>query len=212
MHPNPHFRKTAHGRNISFARTRAFGVLVVGQAGDAVALAGPLASHVPFVLSEDGRIWEAHLVRSNPILKVLPAPVLVVVSGPDGYVSPDWYGVPDQVPTWNYIAVHLRGVLHALPPEDLAPHAARLSADFEERLRPKTPWTEAKMDAEVLGRMRRAIVPVAMQVTGIDGTWKLNQNKTDPARLAAAEAMARSRIGHQTADLADWMREPPETD
>lgn len=56
-------------------------------------------SHIPFQLSDDGTHVEAHLVRSNPILKLLdaPQPAKLVVSVADCYVSPDWYGVPDQV-------------------------------------------------------------------------------------------------------------------
>jgi len=201
VHPNPAFRPVDAARNLAFARMRGFGVLTVAGPD------GPLAAHVPFVLSDAGR-WEAHLVRSNPVLKALPAPALVVVSGPDGYVSPDWYGVADQVPTWNYVAVHLRGRLEALPPEDLPPHAARLAAAFEERLAPKSPWTEAKMDPEALTRMRRMIVPVAMQVETVEGTWKLNQNKPDAARLAAAEAMP-GGAGAELDALAALMRDPP---
>ncbi|MEO1275631.1 MAG: FMN-binding negative transcriptional regulator [Pseudomonadota bacterium] len=198
MHPNPAFRRTEAARNLAFARDRSFGVLTVAGPD------GPLAAHVPFLLNEDGTRWEAHLVRSNPILAVLPAPVLVAVSGPDGYVSPDWYGVANQVPTWNYVAVHLRGRLEALAPEALAPHAARLSAALEGRLLPKPPWTEAKMDPGVLERMRRQIVPVAMEVETIDGTWKLNQNKPDAVRLAAADHMPDKT-------LAALMRDPPKS-
>jgi len=206
MHPNPAFRKPGTPRNIAFARERGFGMLTV---------AGPdglLASHIPFVLSEDGQWWEAHLVRSNPIVRLLSTPVaaLVAVSGPDGYVSPDWYGVADQVPTWNYVAVHLRGTLRQLEPETLQPHAARLSAQFEERLRPKAPWTEDKMAPGVADKMRRMIVPVGMEVAQIDGTWKLNQNKDTPVREAAAREIAGSGIGSELATLSTLMRDPPE--
>ncbi|MEM7615609.1 MAG: FMN-binding negative transcriptional regulator [Pseudomonadota bacterium] len=205
MHPNAAFRKPTRDQNIAFARERAFGVLTLAGPD------GPLASHVPFVLSPDGTRWEAHLVRSNPILWSLdtPQPALVVVSGADGYVSPDWYEVPDQVPTWNYVAVHLRGTLRVLDTVELAPHAARLSAQFEARLAPKPPWTEEKMDPTVLSKMRRAIVPVAMEVATIEGTWKLNQNKTDEVRARAAEAIAGSPIGQELEALAALMREPP---
>ena len=191
--------------NLVFARDRAFGVLTLAGPD------GPLASHLPFVLSEDGKWWEAHILRSNPIWRALdtPQPALVVVSGPDGYVSPDWYGVEDQVPTWNYVAVHLRGTLMRRDEAELGPHAARLSAQFENRLRPKKPWTEDKMQPDTLQRMRRMILPIGMDVTGVDGTWKLNQNKADEVRLRAANTMETSVIGQETAALAALMRTPP---
>ena len=205
MHGNPAYRGVARERNIDFARERGFGVLTVAGPD------GPLASHIPFVLSEDGAHCEAHILRSNPIWQAIetPQPALVAVSGPDGYVSPDWYGVEDQVPTWNYVAVHLRGVLRRAPVEDLAAHVARLSAQFEGRLAPKVPWTEKKMSPGVADRMRRMVLPVVMEVTDIDGTWKLNQNKADAVRLAAAERIADGGIGQELADLAALMKDPP---
>ena len=208
MHPNPAFRRTTRARNIAFARERSFGVLTLAGPD------GPLAAHVPFVLGEDGGWWEAHLARSNPILRALsePRPALVIVSGPDGYVSPDWYGLPDQVPTWNYVAVHLRGQLELLEEDALPPHAARLSAQFESRLAPKPAWTEDKMDPEALMRMRRMIRPVGMRVETIDGTWKLNQNKPEPARLAAAGKIATAAIGAETPALSDLVKSPPDID
>lgn len=206
MHPNPAFRRSSRERNIAFARERGFGVLTLAGPD------GPLAAHVPFVLSENGNWWEAHLARSNPILRALsePCPALVVVSGPDGYVSPDWYRLPDQVPTWNYVAVHLRGRLELLDDAALPPHAARLTAQFEGRLAPKPAWTEDKMDPEALTRMRRAIRPIGMRIDSIDGTWKLNQNKPDAARLAAAGHLSDSDIGAETAALASLMAGPPD--
>ena len=130
---------------------------------------------------------------------------MISVLGPDGYVSPDWYGVPDQVPTWNYVAVHLRGHLDPLPPESLSDLIDRQSALFEERLAPKPPWTAAKMSDGVKDRMMRAILPFRLTIASIDGTWKLNQNKDDPVRLAAADRIE-TGVGSELAMLADLMR------
>ena len=88
MHTNPAFRKTSESRALALARDRAFGTIT---------LAGPdgiLASHVPFAFQED--IIRLHFTRSNPIARHLrggQAEALLIVSGPDGYVSPDWYEV-----------------------------------------------------------------------------------------------------------------------
>jgi transcriptional regulator len=114
----------------AMVRARSFGILSVNGAD------GPLAAHIPFELGE-GEVF-LHLARSNPIARAaLPAPALLAVSGPDAYVSPDWYGADDQVPTWNYIAVHLRGVLEPLPEAALRGHLARVSAHMEGQLAPK---------------------------------------------------------------------------
>ncbi|WP_075995954.1 FMN-binding negative transcriptional regulator [Salaquimonas pukyongi] len=206
MHPNPVFRKQAQAANISFARSRSFGVLAVNGDG------GPLLSHIPFALSEDGAWLEAHLVRSNPILRLLgqAQPAVIAVAGSDAYISPDWYGVDDQVPTWNYVAVHLRGTLKRLPDEELHPILERLSENFEARLAPKKPWTITKMDQDIYQRMLRQIVPIAMDITQIDGTWKLSQNKPEAACLGAADGLAgidpSVEIGSEMEALVSLMR------
>lgn len=196
MHPNPAFRRVPEARSLAFARGRGFGTLAVDGGA-----AGPLLAHVPFLLSGDGREAETHLARPNPVLARLPCPAVLAVPGPEGYVSPDWYGIEGQVPTWNYVAVHLRGLLSPAPEGSLRGHLDRLSALFEERL-PKPPWTAAKMDPDVLGRMMRAIVPVTLRVEGVEATWKLSQNKPEAARLGAAEGVSDAALGA-------LMREPP---
>ncbi|MEM9781612.1 MAG: FMN-binding negative transcriptional regulator [Pseudomonadota bacterium] len=203
MHPNPVFRGETEARALAVARERGFGVLAVNGA------AGPLAAHVPFVLAEDQPGIEAHLLRSNPIARALrerPTPAVIMVSGPDGYVSPDWYGAPDLVPTWNYVAVHLRGTLRLAEEIGMRAHVDRLSAMFEGRL-PKRPWTTEKMAPQVLQRMMRTIVPVVLTVERVDSTFKLNQNRTVTARERAASAIAAGGTpGHETAALAALMR------
>jgi transcriptional regulator len=205
MHPNPAFRQTPEARNLAFARERAFGILCVNDA------AGPLIAHVPFLLSEDGTTADFHLVRSNPVARVVATSqhAVIAVSGPDGYVSPDWYGVPDHVPTWNYIAVHLRGTVELLPANAMQAMLDRQTAHFEDQLVPKTPWTTGKMPSDLRERMMRQIVPARLTVTQVDGTWKLNQNKPDDARLRAARHMAGAPIGSDVALLAALMLAPP---
>jgi transcriptional regulator len=206
MHPNPAFRKTARDRNLGFARNRAFGMLALN--GEE----GPLLAHVPFLLSADGSQAEIHLVRSNPIVRSLsePRPAVLAVSGPDGYISPDWYGLGDQVPTWNYIAVHLRGTITLSDCDGMRDLLDRQSAHFEDQLLPKTPWKTDKMPEELLDKMMRQIVPVRLAVSSVDGTWKLNQNKPDAARQRAADFIATSAIGSELGALAALMREPPQ--
>jgi transcriptional regulator len=203
MHPNPAFRQTPEAATLAFLRARAFGTLAVN------AEAGPLLSHVPFLLAEDAASADLHLVRSNPIARMDGVAAVIAVSGPDGYVSPDWYGIDDQVPTWNYLAVHLRGRLERLGDGLMRDMLDRQSAAYEDRLAPKRPWTADKMSAGALDRLMRSILPFRLHVERIDATWKLNQNKPEAARLAAAEAIARSEIGQETAALARLMRDPP---
>ncbi len=214
MHPNPIFHSHSAQANLAFARKMGFGVLAVAAAGAGDGAGGgagaPHLSHVPFVLDDDGTAW-LHLVRSNPIARALttPLPAKIAVSGPDAYISPDWYGVPDQVPTWNYVAVHLTGTLGLLPQADLPALLHRQSQHFEARLAPKPPWLPDKMTPETLTGMMRQIVPCRFDCTKIDGTWKLSQNKPDAVRHAAAAALGASGTDPGAKAMADLMRAPP---
>ena len=207
MHPNPIYRSTPDDRAIAFARDRSFGQITV------MGPDGLLASHVPILLSDDATTLDLHLVRSNPIARALSEPltVLLAITGPDGYVSPDWYGVDDQVPTWNYVSVHIRGTLKKLDQDMIHNMLDRQSALFENQL-PKPAWTTQKMTPEVLDKMMRQIVPCRLTITDVQSTFKLNQNKPDDVRLRAADEMAQSGIGMETNTLASLMRSPPNDD
>lgn len=201
MHPNPVYRKGTEAEALGMVKARGFGILSVNGA------AGPLGAHIPFDLGE-GEVF-MHLARSNPIARsVLPGPALLAISGPDAYVSPDWYGVEDQVPTWNYAAVHLRGRLEALPTEELRPHLERMSAQMEARLAPKAAWTLGKMGEEALARLLRMIVPFRMVIETVESTVKLNQNKTDAQRAGAAKGIAATPVGMEAAQIARMMGAP----
>jgi transcriptional regulator len=202
MHPNNHFRKRSQKENIEFARERSFGTLAI-NADD-----GPLLSHIPFLLNEDATELELHLVRSNPIVGMLEQQVNAVMSvaGGDAYLSPDWYEINDQVPTWNYVAVHIRGKIQTLPHDEMHEVLNRLSHSMERRLSPKKPWTSDKMTQAVYDKMLRQIVPVKMKISEINGTWKLSQNKPKAVRLAAADKVLSSDMGSETEWLGELMK------
>lgn len=185
MHPNPAFRQTPAAESLAFARHRGFGTLCIN------ADSGPLLAHVPFLVTQtDGLCALIHLARSNPIARAaLPTPAVIAVTGPESYISPDWYGAEDQVPTWNYVAVHLRGRLEPLPPETLRPMVDDLSALNEARLLPKTPWSSDKMSDGSMERMLRMILPFRLVIEIVDGTWKLGQNKTPEQRAGAVAGL-----------------------
>ena len=96
-------------------------------------------------------------------------------------------------------------VLHPGDPGDMHAHLDRVSAQFEDRLAPKRPWTTGKMPEDVLERMMRQILPFRLEVQDVQGTWKLNQNKTEGARAGAAERVKGSPIGQELAALSALM-------
>jgi len=182
MHSNPEFRRTEHAKSLDAARACGMGALTINGTQ------APLVCHIPFLINPEGTQVGAHLTRSNAILRALdaPKPALLMVTLGQAYISPDWYGAPDQVPTLNYIAIHLRGSLRRLDEAALRPHLDALSAHFEAQ-KEGPPWTADKMTGEVLARMMRMIVPVALEIEEVESTWKLNQNKTEAQRRGAAD-------------------------
>ena len=201
MHPNPIFHVASQTQNLEFAVERGFGTLALN--GDD----GPMLAHIPFFVSQDRTYLELHLVRSNPIARTLAtsAKAVISVTGPDSYISPDWYEAEEQVPTWNYISVHLRGTLELLQPDELRGQLDRLSAQNEAKLLPKHPWGADKMTPDALARMMRMIVPCRMSIKTVDGTWKLGQNKSAKSRIAAAKMVKSHSIGQETKLLAALM-------
>ena len=187
MHPNPAFRATPMQDNLAFARARGFGVLSVNGAE------GPLAAHVPFLISEDGSFAELHLARSNPIARACTRRVARVDRGV-------WAGCLCLARlVWQRMIRCRRGITspcicagccRPLPEDALRSHVDALSAEHENRLLPKVPWVSDKMSDGAMPRMMRMILPFRFQIAAVEGTWKLNQNKTPEVRARAADQLA----------------------
>jgi len=176
------FRRDDSDALFAFIAERAFGVI---SGADSV---GPVAAHVPLqVIPAAGphpARLHCHVARANPLVRIAATGgrLLAVVGGPDAYVSPDWYRTPNQVPTWNYIAVHATGRARLLTPTELTRHIEGLSDAQEARLRPKPPWTLDKLDPARLDGLLRAIIGLEIAIDSLEGTWKLSQNKTPADR------------------------------
>jgi transcriptional regulator len=187
MYTPPMF-KADRAASLAFAEARGFGTVCAWDGGK------PIASSLPFYLisADDGTPQALfHLARQNPLLTLADGTSswLMAVNGADAYVSPDWYVSPDQVPTWLYRAVHLTGTVRRLPDGELGPHLDTLSAKFENRLAPKPPWLSSKMPAARLEAMKKAIVGLVMSVDEVEGSFKLNQHKSDADYAGAANAL-----------------------
>src|SRR3546814_12481048 len=83
----------------------------------------------PVVLSDDRTTLQFHLARGNALTRHLGGAIaLAVVQGPDAYVSASWYAEADQVPTWNYVALAMEGVVRKLDDAELVAQLDTLSA------------------------------------------------------------------------------------
>ncbi len=204
MYTPPMF-KPDRAAGLAFAQARGFGTACAWDGSK------PIASALPFYLSyaADGTPQAAfHVARHNPLVKLADGTSswLLAVNGADAYVSADWYVSPDQVPTWLYQAVHLTGPVRMLSDDELAVQIDTLSAKYENWLLPKTPWTSAKMTAPRLETLKKMIVGLVMTVEEVEGSFKLNQHKSDADYTAVANALASQRdAGSQ--QIAGLMRE-----
>jgi transcriptional regulator len=196
MYVHPAF-KIDDAEAIEHMRQRGFGLLVLSTPE------APAASHVPFIVESqaDGRHRIAlHLARANKLHSYIGSgcKALLVCQGPDAYISPDWYGVPNQVPTWTYTSVHVTGTARLLSGTENLAHVNRLSAEFEQRLLPKKPWTSTKMDDARRSTLLKAIVSIVIDVDTIEAQKKLIQHKGETEHCGAIAGLrARDDAGSQ---------------
>ena len=186
---------------------------LLAQAGLAVlATHGPqglFASHLPFVHDAKAGLLIGHLAQANPHPAQAPdgTQALAVFTGPDAYVSPNWYPSKAEhgrtVPTWNYEAVQVTGRLTWFSDRDrLVGVIDALTQRFEAGF--AQPWRIDDLPPGYLDRLLPAIIGVEIRVERVTAKRKLSQNRTPadfqgvidglvasgrPGQLAVAERM-----------------------
>jgi transcriptional regulator len=163
----------------------------------------PLASHIPLLidrtLGAQGTL-RGHMARANSQWRLAAqSEVLAVFSGPHAYISPTWYEADDVVPTWNYVAVHVYGTLRLVEDPEALMAIVRDTVTFYERSQPQ-PWTISG-SREFLDRMLQAIVGFTIEITRIEGKWKLNQNQPAQRRRSVVAAL-RAKGGEMASEMA----------
>jgi transcriptional regulator len=184
MHPNRKFHITDLEAMAAQVRDLGFGVMFVPTIG------GLRAVHVPVLLERDRLRF--HVSRGNAVHPALlaGAEALFVATGPHAYISPEYYGLEDRVPTWNYVAVELEGPVRPLDPEALIRLLDDMSAEQEARLAPKPPWTRAKMSEGRFDGLLKSITGFEMEIAAWRGTSKVDQDKPQEVRDRIADALA----------------------
>ncbi len=166
-----------------FAREHAFATLI-STADDA-----PCATHLPFLVDGDATSMtlRAHMARANGQWRHLTErESLVIFLGPHAYVSPRWYETRDNVPTWDYMAVHAYGRARIVDtPAGVLDILERLSARYEAGT--KDPWRMDDLNPTKREGFIRAIVAFEIPVSRVEASYKLSQNRsiTERRRVAA---------------------------
>jgi len=148
----------------------------------------PAATLAPFVTSLDGpsprRVW-GHLARANPQSQAVldEREVLVIFRGPDAYVSPSWYADSPNVPTWNFVVVHARGIARPVPAGDPRTRwiLDRTVTKYESQ-QPQ-PWRLDTAPASYVEQLLPHVVAFELELSALRGQFKLSQNQPSANRL-----------------------------
>jgi transcriptional regulator len=168
-----HFRVEDRATALAFMRANPFAILI-SATGD-----GPFATHVPVVIHESaGNLTiRGHVAKANPHWRYLEAEPtsLMIFHGPHAYISPSNYDSLENVPTWNYGAVHIYGTAKTFAePEHLLTILNDLIPTFDTAYEQQ--W--ANLSETYRQRMLHHIVGFEIAVTKLEAKFKLSQNRT----------------------------------
>jgi transcriptional regulator len=200
MYIPKHFAQEDQALLIEVMRAHSFALLVSTRENGE-----PFVTHLPFVVRDnaDRVVIEGHMARANPHWRYLEknARALIVFSGPHAYVSPSLYESKENVPTWNYIAVHAYGqvkLTHAMPDK----HAAQTR--LIDALEPAYHRQFDELSPTYMHGRMSAIVAFEFIVERLEGKFKLSQNRPMADRRNVAKVFAEGNDDQRA--VSSWMR------
>lgn len=150
------------------------------------------ATHLPFLFVQDGERLKliSHMSRANEQwMSLQESETLTIFQGPDTYISPTNYEKRENVPTWNYTAVHIRGKARILENEEIS---LQLIEETIDRFEPqyKAQWKE--LSGQYISGMMKGLVFFEVIADSIEAKFKLSQNKTNIEKKNIIESLGRS--------------------
>lgn len=169
---------------------------------------GPVVSHLPLLLDRNdgpnGRLI-GHMAKANSQWReITNGDALAIFHGPHAYVSPGWLNEQNVVPTWNYVAVHATGKVKLVEEQSELLDIVRRYVNFYEASMPE-PWQIGSADPEFIEKLLDAIVGFTIEISSIEGKWKLNQNHSEERRQKIIAGL-QTRSGENHAQIADLMQ------
>ena len=171
---------------------------------------GLVANHVPFVLDAAAGplgTLRGHVARANGQWREFRRDVeaLVIFQGPQSYVTPSWYATKQEtgkvVPTWNYAVVHVYGVIRAIEDGNwLRDQIERLTA-LQESARAE-PWAVSDAPGGFIDAMMKAIVGIEIDITRLEGKWKVSQNRPAADRQGVAQGLRTEGVEESEESIA----------
>lgn len=200
MYIPKHFIETDKENLIAFMREFNFATLITAE-NDL-----PFATHLPFIIEcRDDKIYLlAHLAKANPHWQQFEnKDVLVIFQEPHAYISPLHYEKTENVPTWNYIAVHAYGCVKTFPPVENLILLEKQVAAFDKKYF-ETNWQQISDEYKI--NLAKGVVAFEIEVTELQGKKKLNQNKTGKDAENVIEAFEKSENENEKL-IAKYMKE-----
>lgn len=191
MYPPPHHQTKDIQKMIAVIKAHPFAMLVSAEGNT------PFVTHIPIVYDTETGKLVAHIDKQNPQVETLVngAEVTVVFKGPNCYISPSVYSTP-QLPTWNYIIVHITGTIQLLNEPEAAKKTMVEMTDFLEQPEHKF---KLEMDDPRMDRLINYIQAFEIEITHWEGKFKLSQDKSaadfELARTALLES-SKKNIAH----------------
>lgn len=200
MYIPPYYENTDIEHIKQFLRENSFGILVN------VVENKPWGTHIPLELEQDlngADVLVGHIAKANPQWRYFTdkAEVLCIFNGPHAYVSSSWYK-EEEVPTWNYIAIHVYGTLKVLSEEETMASMFRLVDKYEANS--KNPINLKDMSPKTL-RQVKGVVGFKIQISDIQATYKLSQTRQADHGKIISELKERNDPGSQA--IADHMNQ-----
>ena len=201
MYTPKHYAVTDRPKMFNFMKDNSFGILF-SHTGDE-----PMATHLPFMIDENAGeqgLVLGHMAKANRQWRYADGQqVMVVFHGPHTYVSPTWYQEDEVVPTWNYVAVHATGIFRAIEDRAASEESVTRLTEQHEATQPK-PW-QPDFGTSYSDQMLKRIMAFQVEITSLQGKWKLNQNHPEHRRRLVAEKLKNlgGEINIQVAGLMD---------
>ncbi|MFA7413461.1 MAG: FMN-binding negative transcriptional regulator [Rhizobium sp.] len=207
MYQPPHFREERLDVQHALIRDHPLGLLI--SSGED----GLMANPIPFRLAKADEglgTLQAHMARANPQWRALAkgAEVLIVFQGADHYITPSWYETKREtgkvVPTWNYAIVQVRGRVRVIEDSQWIRAQVDRLTDGHEGKR-MIPWAVGDAPDDFITAQLKGIVGIEVQITAIEGKWKVSQNRGEPDRRGVADGLT-AESTDEAVSMADLVR------
>lgn len=204
MHTPKIFAQSDDQKLIEMIRANSFATLVCQTSN------GLRADHIPLYFTQQAdqsALLRGHIGKANPLWEELAnnSQVLAIFHGPQAYISPNYYPSKQQdgkvVPTWNYAVVHVRGRIFFNHDSEWKLAMLNALTDLNEQSQTR-PWSVADAPEQYTERMLAGIVGLEIQVSSLEGQWKLSQNKQAADRDGVVQGTLQSG-NHEMATLME---------